>query len=237
VRVRSPTVSRVILIHGVADRAANFSKVLPLLADLDVLAYDRRGYGDAVSLPISTGLADHVDDLLAIVGDDPVVLVAHSFGCHVATSTALRRPDLIRAVGLWEPPMPWTDIWPPEHVDRMHRFIQLPYDEMGKIWLGARWDTLPERLRQRWIAEGAGVQADLGVELAQPYRPEELAVPCVVAWGTATAEFQASGAQRYAELTGAEVIAVEGASHNGHRDAPEAFANLVRRTVELAAGR
>ncbi len=42
-----PVTTRVILVHGTMDRASSFARLLPHLTDLDVVTYDRRGYGRA----------------------------------------------------------------------------------------------------------------------------------------------------------------------------------------------
>ena len=57
-------------------------------------------------------LAQHVDDLLDVMGDESTTVVAHSFGCVVAVSAAITHPGRFRGLGLWEPQVPWMDFWP-----------------------------------------------------------------------------------------------------------------------------
>ena len=57
-------------------------------------------------------LAQHVDDLLEVMGDRPTTVVAHSFGCVVVVSAAISQPDRFQGLGLWEPQVPWMEFWP-----------------------------------------------------------------------------------------------------------------------------
>ena len=76
-----------VLVHGAMDRNTSFARVAEALAPSPIVRYDRRGYGR--SRPAGTGpLAAHVDDLVAILGDDPAVVVGHSYGGLVALGAA-----------------------------------------------------------------------------------------------------------------------------------------------------
>jgi len=98
----------VVLVHGTMDRSTSFHAVMGLLSDCSVLSYDRRGYARSrFAEPPATSLADHVDDLLELIDGRAAVVVGHSYGGDVALAAAERRPDLVRAVGAFESPMPW----------------------------------------------------------------------------------------------------------------------------------
>ena len=104
---------RVVLVHGAPDRATSFRRVLPFLGDLDVVTYDRRGYGSAIgNATEAMTIADHAHDLLDVVADGPAVVVGHSFGGHVALAAAIAQPGPIASLGVWEPASPWADWWP-----------------------------------------------------------------------------------------------------------------------------
>src|SRR5215213_3091274 len=82
----------VVLLHaGVCDRRS-WREVGPLLAAAghDVVAYDRRGFGE---VPPASGAFRHVDDLLAVLDavspDGPVGLAGSSMGGGVALDFAL----------------------------------------------------------------------------------------------------------------------------------------------------
>ena len=66
----------VVLVHGSLDRSTSFTRVLRRLEDLHTIVYDRRGYhGSRQAVPLATSLDDHVDDLLAVIGGRPAVVV------------------------------------------------------------------------------------------------------------------------------------------------------------------
>jgi len=104
----------VVLVHGSLDRSASFARVVRRLDDLHTVTYDRRGYDRSRrALPLNTTLDGHIDDLLAVIGGRPAVVVGHSYGGDVALGAALRRgvDPVIRAVVAYEPPMPWLGPW------------------------------------------------------------------------------------------------------------------------------
>lgn len=134
-RYRGPVV---ILVHGSLDRAASFARTALRLADLAVIAYDRRGYQGSRDAAPATGLATHIDDLRRIAlayaptvpvppaavldGDapggapcqHPVAAVGHSIGGTVVLGAAVSAPALFVAVGAYEPTMPWLGFHRPE---------------------------------------------------------------------------------------------------------------------------
>ena len=104
----------VVLVHGSLDRATSFTRVLRRLDDLHTVAYDRRGYHRSRhATPLATTLEAHADDLLAVIGGRPAVVVGHSYGGDVALVAALRDGGAtsIRAVAAYEPPLPWLELW------------------------------------------------------------------------------------------------------------------------------
>ena len=96
----------VVLVHGSLDRGASLRATVRRLNDLHVVTYDRRGYHHSRALPLARSLDDHVADLVALVGDGPAVVVGHSYGGDVALGGGHRGPDVIGAVGAYEPPAP-----------------------------------------------------------------------------------------------------------------------------------
>ena len=92
---------RVVLLHaGVADRRA-WRDVAPELHAMgaDVLAYDRRGFGET---PASAEPFRHVDDLLGLL-DGPAWLVGNSMGGAIALDAALLAPDAVAGLVLIAP--------------------------------------------------------------------------------------------------------------------------------------
>jgi pimeloyl-ACP methyl ester carboxylesterase len=94
----------VVLVHGVFDSCDSFAGVIEqLVPDHTVLTYDRRGWGRSAAAAPATSLADHALDLLSIVGERRVTVVGHSYGGTVSLLGAVRAPERIAALGLFEP--------------------------------------------------------------------------------------------------------------------------------------
>jgi len=104
-RWRGPGPTVVLLHAGVCDRRS-WREVGPLLAAAgrDVVAYDRRGFGD---VPPTDAPFRHVDDLLAVLDavspDAPAWVVGSSMGGGVALDAALQAPGRIARLVLLAP--------------------------------------------------------------------------------------------------------------------------------------
>ena len=98
--------------HGAVDRSATFQATRRALTPLPVLTYDRRGSEGSVAVPAAEAPTVHVADLFELVDAQPLVLIGHSFGGLVALAAAAEAPEMVRAVGVYEPPLPWFDWWP-----------------------------------------------------------------------------------------------------------------------------
>ncbi|WP_082517748.1 alpha/beta fold hydrolase [Curtobacterium sp. Leaf183] len=92
----------VVFLHaGVADRRA-WDTVATELADdgLDLVAYDRRGYGDTPAATDPSSFT-HVDDLLVVLDDlglERALLVGNSMGGALALDAALLHPERVSGV-------------------------------------------------------------------------------------------------------------------------------------------
>jgi pimeloyl-ACP methyl ester carboxylesterase len=240
---RACDVMPVVLVHGAPDRSKNFQAVLPLLKDLPVVVYDRRGYGKSLDAhPPARSFADHAADLIALLDGRRAIIVAQSVGCNVALTAAARAPDLVASMGLWEPPMAWADWWPGTELrDSVVGFAAASDtaalgEKFAKHILGEeRWHLLSDRTRAMLRAEGAAFRTDMASELIAPFAFGDIHAPCVIGYGTSTNHGHEEGAKRLAGILGAEMFEVPGAGHFAPTERPEAFATLVRRAVRLAA--
>jgi len=93
------------------DRSSAFARCCGHLRDLHTIRYDRRGYGKSVDLG-AVPIDGHIADLVDVLDGRPGVVVGHSLGGVIALGAAQRHPELVRAVGAYESPMPWVDWWP-----------------------------------------------------------------------------------------------------------------------------
>jgi pimeloyl-ACP methyl ester carboxylesterase len=97
-----------VFVHGSLEDHRTFERAVPRLAQsLQLLLYDRRGYGESGG-PIRTrAVRDDAADLAGLLEAEnfyPVHLVAHSYGGAVALRLAVDRPELVRSLALHEPP-------------------------------------------------------------------------------------------------------------------------------------
>lgn len=228
-------------VHGSMDRGAAFVKAARLLRDLDLVRYDRRGYGRSVQAGLATTVADQVDDLVAVLDGQPSVVVGHSMGGVIALAAAEQHPELVRAVGCYEAPMPWLEWWPGTSAGGAAMSVDDGPDEaaerfMRRIIGDEHWERLPEGTRAQRRAEGPALLADLRAVRTReaPYDLAVLPVPVVAGYGSLTAERHRLATLALAEgAPHAEVLVVEGAGHHAPVTHPETFASLVRRAVAV----
>lgn len=233
----------VVMVHGTMDRHTGFARMRRLLADLRTLVYDRRGYGRSQGLPPAPDLAGSVDDLLALCSGRPALVVGHSYGGCIGLRAAEVAPETVRAVVLYEPPLPWLVDWPAGTGSA--RALAAPDAEAGveaflrQVIGNRRWDTLPERTRAERLAEGPALLADLRSVRPEPGEPVPLdpaavRVPVVVGRGTTSPSHLLGGVDLLAGLLPrAELTVVGGAGHNAHVSHPGAVAGMVRRGLAL----
>lgn len=233
------------------DRAASFATVARILREAGhrVLTYDRAGYASAVDERPFTDVHDAAADLVRRIESerdrDPVVAVGHSFGGHLAILAAIVRPDLVRAVGVYEAPVSWLPSWPPDTSGG----VAIAAHARGGAAAASEaflrslvgddtWESLPERTRALRVAEGDALAADLlSIRNAAPYDPADLTVPVVAGRGSAGAAHHRLGADWLCANAGsaADLHVVDGAGHGAHRSHPGAFAALVQRVVDAAS--
>jgi pimeloyl-ACP methyl ester carboxylesterase len=240
--------ARVVLVHGAVERAAGFERVRACLGDLEaasydrrgsgtagereleVLTYDRRGSGTAREGEPAASIARHVADLIDVLAGRPASVVGHSLGGVVALGAALRRPDLVRSVGVYETALPWSSWWTPAE-----RAAMLAEVDGNVRRAGQQADADPERHARR-LAAWHACRADVLALFAAPFEWERLATPLVVGVGAASRAPSARDSRRLAAALEAPLLVLPGAGHAAHRTHPELFVGLVRRAVALAGG-
>jgi pimeloyl-ACP methyl ester carboxylesterase len=231
----------VVLAHGGMDRSTSFAGVVKRLTDLHVLVYDRRGYARSRDAgPVARTVADHADDLLALVAGRPAVLIGHSYGGDVALRAAIERPDLVLSVGAFEAPMPWMPWWPSHTAGDRATSAASPeaaVEAFMRRIVGDRvWERLPARTQADRRAEGPTLLAELAsIRSAPPFDPGDVQVPVVVGYGTETEAHHRKGAEALVRLVpDGEIFEINGAGHGAHVSHPDAFAAFVRTARERA---
>ncbi|MGE3621776.1 MAG: alpha/beta fold hydrolase [Acidimicrobiia bacterium] len=238
-----PDVARVVTVHGGLDRASSFLRTERHLPDLTVVRYDRRGYARSLDAGPAVDFDQQVDDLVGVVDGRPSVVVGHSFGGLLALALAGRRPDLVRAVLVYEAPMPWLGWWPLATPGQAAtRFAETPAEAAERFMRALigdeHWARLPAPTRQQRRAEGPALLADLASvrpPAPVPIDPATIVAPLVVASGGRSPGHQRRAAE---EIAGAaprgERHEIAGAGHGAHLSHPAELAALVRRAVALA---
>lgn len=101
----------VLLVHGFPESWYSWRHQIPAIAEAGfrAVAMDVRGYGRSSAPPEvdAYGMLHHVDDNLGVLEALEVssaVIVGHDWGSPIASSSALLRPDVFRAVALMSVP-------------------------------------------------------------------------------------------------------------------------------------
>jgi pimeloyl-ACP methyl ester carboxylesterase len=240
------TTPALVLVHGAPDRSANFRSVLPYFRDRRVVLYDRRGYGRSLHALPARAMIDHANDLLAILDDCevPPIVIAHSFGSNLTMLAATIRPDAFAAIGLWEPPLPWVEWWP-RATKRYNAKVAAsdePADDiegMYRMLLGDEgWSRLQPEAQAELRAEGAAFQVDMASELVAPFDFQDVLVPAVVGYGTATVIEQSKGARWLVDhLPNARLQVTPGVGHFAPRTHPKEFAAFMGVVIAMTEAR
>ena len=233
------------LVHGSLDRSAGLLKLSRRLEDrFRVLRYDRRGYGRSTPHGGPFAMGEQVADLVGLLNGRPAVVFGHSYGGNVALALADRHPDLVRAVGVYEAPLPWLDWWPTgtaggeaarspdDPAEAAERF-------MRRLLGDETWRRLPSRTRAARRAEGVTMVAELAdLQAHAPWEPSRIGVPAVAMRGAGgAAHHQRSTEHLGAVLADCPVVTIDGARHFGPNSHPDAVAGVLGELVNRAASR
>jgi len=234
-----PPPAHIVFVHGALDASMAYRKVVMQLPSYNTTVYDRRGYGASVALGATTNLDRHVEDLRSLIGDEPAVVIGHSFGGLVSQLFATAHPELVSALGLYESPVPGWAETPENGEDEMFPSLDDPtalvawfYERYGDT----AWAEVRPAAQRALEAAGPALAADVSAARSfdGTYDPSELSVPTIVAHGENGSLRQVARAERLAEvIPGAQLMVVPEAGHPCHRTHPNAFVAFVEATVAL----
>jgi pimeloyl-ACP methyl ester carboxylesterase len=234
------------LLHaGVADHRS-WDRVAPILhrAGLDLVAYDRRGFGRSYAGAQShTHLGDLISLVDGVAGEKPVWLVGNSAGGGLALDAALMEPDRVAGLILFAPtisgaPEPDPADLDPDTLDLAERLQTTTGDERLRVqthlWLdgpsgpegrvsGPARELALEMARGVAASESAG---DGGIE-AWTFL-EQIRQPVAVAWGTLDVPAIIDQCRVLARrLPRGRLSALEGVAHLPPVEVPEMTARFV----------
>ncbi len=116
----------VLLVHGLAGSAGNWSLVGPVVADFArTIAVDLPGHGRSGPAP-SYDLAAHCRAVVGVIEKlemSPVALVGNSMGGLVTQMVAAKRPDLVASLLLLSPAAPPVTLSPPTSLSVAARLV------------------------------------------------------------------------------------------------------------------
>jgi pimeloyl-ACP methyl ester carboxylesterase len=235
-----------LFIHGTGADASAWAAIQPLFSRrFRTIAYDRRAHSrNRAPYPAQDAEGAHVDDAAALIAayGGPACVVGWSRGGLVAIELALRRPNLVQKLILFEPPL-----HAPKNGD-----TRMTIGLVGTMLLfafgrkraaarrffrmatttdtGSDFDRLPEAAQTRALANAAAIQSELKIgtlESRDAAALKTLRPTLHVLVGTRSAAMYRRAARFLVGATGATLTAVEGAGHLAPFDAPDALAQAI----------
>jgi len=231
-----------VLVHGTAADARQWSRVMPILAsDFTVVAMERRGRGGSGPLRPDHSLEVEYGDIAAVVRSQPgpVHLLGHSSGARFALHAAASLPGLASLI-LYEPPAPEGLSDP---VMASLAALEASGDRMGilrlffvdAVGMGDDDFTLLER-RPVWplmLDNALTLPAELRAVRGYHFDPADVAgvtIPALLLLGELSDPDVAGVTRQVADaLPDATVVTLPGQGHGAMFSAPELFAREVRR--------
>ncbi|MFI5035916.1 MAG: alpha/beta fold hydrolase [Acidimicrobiales bacterium] len=227
-----------VCVHGGLDRGGAFTRLTRRLDDVDVVAYDRRGYRSSRALAPVTFDA-HVDDLVALARSEssraPVALFGHSFGGVVALAAASREPELACLVVLYESPLPWILTRPssrPVPTDDPDHEAELFF---RRVVSNEAWSRLSEAERETRRLDGPALLVDLAVTRGPaPFDLASMATPVALIHGDGVlGPYYRTLAERLAVVCPSiTTIELAHAGHGAHLSRPAPLAALISSLIE-----
>jgi pimeloyl-ACP methyl ester carboxylesterase len=232
-----------VLVHGVfTNRVSNWITVRDgLAARFTVYAVDRRGRGET-SPSSASSTREEFEDVAAVIRsvDQPVFLLGHSYGAHVALGAASVLPERVRKLILYEPPTAASLSGPIEQslqedarrgdwdafVARFFSEVaQLPSDELEAIRSSPIWGMLVDGAKPTL----SDIEAFRNYDF-DPKEFEALAIPVTFLCGSESPPIQFVATNALMEtLPEARRLELKGQGHDGMYGDPLLFIETVSR--------
>jgi pimeloyl-ACP methyl ester carboxylesterase len=162
------------------------------------------------------------------MGDEPLVLVGHSFGGKVATVFAAEHPELIRALVLTGVPFVRTSPTRKSSIG----FRLLRWLHHHRVISDQRMESARQKYGSLDYRRASGVMRDIFVTVVNESHESQLAqitMPVVMVWGAEDHEVPVDVARRAGELLPGNysLTLVPGIGHLLPTDAPQALVDAV----------
>lgn len=234
-----------VLLHGGLVDSRAWRRELDVFSDdFRVVAWDAPGCGGSADPPPDIGLGDYADivaGLLDVLELGPAHILGHSFGGGLALAVYDRHPRLVRSLILVSAYAGWAGSLPAEEVERRREMAERNARRPAEEWVDDFLATLFDETTPRHLVEqtrrimldtrpegmlpmlNAFADADLTDVLGR------VTVPTLLLYG---ADDQRSPRHVARSLDSAiptsRLVFVEGAGHDVHVEAPDAFDEAVR---------
>lgn len=229
-----------VLVHGAfSDHRTNWEFVLPFFTrQFTTFAIARRGRGETDATE-GHRLEDEILDATALIRaiGEPVFLLGHSYGAHVALGAASVVPSRVRKLVLYEPPWPGIlggDVpepltthakagdWDSFSFWFFHSVLAVPVEELKAL-----------RATELWAPILADAKASLGdIRALSRYdfqcdRFAELRMPILLQIGTESPRDLYITDRLSEVLADVRINSLEGQAHEGMTTAPDQYAEAV----------
>jgi pimeloyl-ACP methyl ester carboxylesterase len=244
---RSGSGPPLVLLHGsLNNHQTGWMMVKPLLdPQFTVYAVNRRGRGETTATE-GHSIADEANDVLAVLDTigEPVYLLGHSFGAHVALAAAAKAPEKVRGLILYEPPR--SSALPPEVLKHLQKLASDgKYDEMVAHFL-LNGPKVPAdqlailRSTPFWpllVADGESSVREWPALADLKFDPKEfsdLRIPVLLITGGDSPDVYYTY-ELEKSLPNARVVVIDGQEHIAQAMAPQVFVDTVTSFVKEAA--
>lgn len=235
-----------VFVHGMCGRGQVWAdQVARLSSEFTCVTYDRRGHGASTDTDAPHSVALHGDDFAALVqalGLPAVVYVGSSGGARIGVDVVLRHPGLLAGAVLSEPPVFSLD---PERGQQFLAKVvpavqphldagDLPgaVDAFFEVVCPGLWRQLDDARKEPYRQSGRVLVADLRQPpfAVNPVDLAQVQLPILAIAGLDSDAFlQSTPRVIAASAPTAELVEFANCGHVTYAEAPDAFADAVRR--------